>query len=228
MGPRLTLPGPRVSGRQGRGEGFGPERQAPGAGRAAGPPARRARLLQLPPSPPGSPGGPFSLPQSLPSPSGLGLRAGLGLGSAAGPAAPTSAAIRSLWSAGDAPQAPRGTILSALTAPGRSGAHRLNPASLAAPVAAAAAAATEAALAAAGTAVTAGGPVLRALEGPADPEGAFPDPEGFLDPDPPSTAGVAGSRFVWAPRRAAEPESAAIAPEVARTALLPSSVAVRL
>ena len=183
---------------------------------------RGARVcFKLPPSPPESPGGPFSLPHSLPSPSGLGPRA------APGPAAPASAAIRSLWSAGDAAPAPRGVILSALTAPGR-GAHRLNPAALAAPVAAAAAAATEAALAVAGTAVIAGGPVARAPEGPSDPEGVFPDPEGFLDPDPPSATGVQGSRFVWAHRRPAEPESAAVAPDVARTALLPSSVAVRL
>ena len=46
VGQRLTLPGLRVSGRQGRGEGPGPGGQAAGAGRAAGPPARRARLLQ--------------------------------------------------------------------------------------------------------------------------------------------------------------------------------------
>ena len=181
------------------------------------PPGARV-CFKLPPSPPASPGGPFSLPQSLPSPSGLGLRA------VPGPAAPASAAIRTLWSAGDAAPAPHGSTPSVLSALGRGG-HRLKPAALAAPVAAAAAAATEAAL---GTAVIAGGPVAHAPEGPPDPEGVLPDPEGFLDPDLPSASGVEGSRFVWASRRTAEPESAAVAPDVARTALLPSSVAVRL
>lgn len=46
MGARLTLPGLHVSCRQGRGEGPGADGQAAGAGRAAGPPTRRARLLQ--------------------------------------------------------------------------------------------------------------------------------------------------------------------------------------
>ena len=178
--------------------------------------------FKLPPSPPASPGGPFSLPQSLPSPPGLGLQAALG------PAPPASTALRTLWSAGDAAPAAHGAPRGAVAAPGR-GAQRLNPTALAAPAAAAAvaAAATEAALAAAGTAVVAGGPVPRVPEGPPDPDGVFPDSDGFLDLDAPSAA-VEGLRFVWAPRRAAEPKSVAVAPDVARMALLPASVAVRL